>query len=352
MPAYSRLIMAPFRYGDSLSFISAKVFLALYSYWNLDLLRSVLPDICLNVTTLQALALDYLLAIYPFMLIVVSYSIIELYDRKHRCIVVVWKPFQNVLSKIRKSWDIRTSVIDSFSTFFLLSYIKILSVSTDLLLPTKIYQLGSNRSMFGLYYTPSVVYFGREHLPYAITAIIFITLFITVPTIILLLYPFGSYHKFLSLFPFNWHFLHAFVDSFQGCYKDGTEPGTFDCRWFSSMALLLRPVFFIIFGLTLSNMFFIYTIIILVIFLILLINIQPFNKAATRYPSTDIIFVVLLSLIYLFVIGISIAKTETQIYTQFMFYVSLLSAVIPIVYTNIVILKWFISRLTRKNSPF
>ena len=31
-----------------------------YSIWNLDFFRSIIPDICLNVTTLQALALDYL----------------------------------------------------------------------------------------------------------------------------------------------------------------------------------------------------------------------------------------------------------------------------------------------------
>ena len=45
--------------------------------------------------------------------------------------------------------DIRISVIDSFTTFFLLSHIKVLSTTSDLLIPTKIYQLGSNISTFG-----------------------------------------------------------------------------------------------------------------------------------------------------------------------------------------------------------
>ena len=33
---------------------------------------------------------------------------------------------------------------------------------------------------------------------------------------------------FSTYFPTQWHFLHAFVNSFQGSYKDGTEPGTYD----------------------------------------------------------------------------------------------------------------------------
>ena len=352
IPAIARLFMSAVRYANSQSQVSAKVFLVFYSFWNLDILRSVLPDICLNITTLQALALDYLLALYPFLLILISYFFIELYDRKVVCIVIMWKPFHKLLTFFRKSWDIRTSVIDSFATFFLLSNFKILSVSSDLLLPTQIYQLGSNRSTLGLYYSPNVVYFGKEHLPYAIVALIFLKVFVIVPIIILILYPFRFFQKFLSLFPFNWHFLHAFVDSFQGCYKDGTEPKTFDCRWFSSLVLLIRPIFFIIFSLTLSMMYFVYTIIILVIFLILLINIQPFKKATASYPSTDIIFFILISVCYEIAIGRNIADTEEMIFKQLLLYCTFLLAFVSIAYTIIIILFWFISRVKSIKSLF
>ena len=343
MPAFVRFIVTSLRHRDSNFQVAAKVFLSFYSFWNLDMLRPVLPDICLNVTTIQALALDFLPALYPFLLILISYFLIELYDRKIACIVKIWKPFHIVLTFFRKSWDIRTSVIDSFATFFLLSNIKILSVSTDLLVPTQIYQLDSNISTFGLYYSPSVEYFSREHLPYAITALVLLTVFVFIPITTLTLYPFRLFQNFLSLFPFNWHFLHAFVDSFQGCYKDRTIPGTLDCRWFSSLLLLLRPIFFITFGLTLSSMYFIYTIIILAICLILLINIQPFKKTATRYPSTDIIFVVLLSFCYVTLAGRDITNIENPVYSQFMLCVASLSAFISIFYIFILILFWFIS---------
>ena len=343
-PTLVRLILVSSRYGNQRALIAAKLFLLYYSFWNLDLLRSVIPDICLNISIVQAFALDYLLALYPFVLISLSYLIIELHDRNFACIVKVWKPFHKILSIFRKSWDIRTSVIDSFSTFFLLSYVKIIGVTTDLLVPTQIYELGSNTTTFRLYYSPTVTYFGSDHLPYALIALVIFTSFVGIPTFILILYPSQFFQRCLSLFPLNWHFLHAFVDSFQGCYKDGTEPGTFDCRWFSTLLLLIRPLFFVIFGLTLSIMFFVYSTIILIVLSIAIVNIQPYKKVSTRYPSTDIIFFLLLSISYVTVLGRNIAQTENHLTTKIITVINYSSAFVPIVYIIFLVSFWFVSR--------
>ena len=192
MPALVRLIMSALSHGSPRLLMATKTFLVFYSFWNLDIFRSVIPDICLNVTTLQALALDYLLALYPFMLILLSYILIELHDRQYTVIVTMWKPFHKVLSIFRKSWDIWTSVIDSFATFFLLSYVKVLSVTADLLIPTNIHKLEASKSQpaLRLYYSPTVQYFGDDHLLYAIIAIAILTLFVSIPTMTFILYPF------------------------------------------------------------------------------------------------------------------------------------------------------------------
>ena len=326
---------------------TAKIILIFYSFWNLDFLRSIIPDICLNVSTLQALALDYLVAVYPLLLILFSHIVIKLYDSKVSVIAMAWRPFQALLAVFQESINVRTSIIDSFASFFLLSYTKILSVTSDLLIPTQIHQLGSNVSTFGLYYSPTVVYFGEEHLPYAILAISMLVLFVCVPTIILLLYPFQFFQKILSLFPFNRHYLSAFVDSFQGCYKDGTEPGTFDCRWLSVMPLLLRLVLLIISALTLSYMYLVYAAITLVTFLIVMINIRPYNEAATRYPSNDPIFLILLSVCYVANIGRDVESRENIFYnsTIIMTILALLSAVVPILYIGFFISFWLVMRI-------
>ena len=177
------------------------------------------------------------------------------------------------LPKVADS-KVQTSLIDAFATFFLLSYVKILHVTVDLLVPTQIYQLGSNKSTLGVFYSPSIAYFGNDHFPYAILALIILFLFVIIPTLVLILYPFRCFQKLLSLFPMKWNTLHAFVDSFQGCYKDGTEPGTYDCRWFSVLILLIRLFLNFMIAATNSSVFlFLYTVIILVVYLIAIINI-------------------------------------------------------------------------------
>ena len=346
MPALVRFIMLAMHSEYPNLLKTVKVFLLFYSFWNLDLLRSIIPDICLNVTTIQALALDYLVALYPFLLILLSHLVIKLYDSKIRFLVMVWRPFRALLAKFRESMDIRTSIIDSFATFFLLSYIKILSVTSDLLIPTHVYQLGSNISTLGLYYSPSVVYIGEKHLPYAILAIFVLALFICTPIVMLFLYPFQFFQRFLSLLPFNTHYLYAFVDSFQGCYKDGTEPGTFDCRWFAVLQLLLRLLFFIIFALTFSMMFFVYAVITVAVTLIIVVNVQPFKKAVIRYPSSDSIFLILLSLACVANIGRDVASREnTLLYYRALVVLALLSAIVPLFYILFFISLWLVTRI-------
>ena len=349
MPVLARLIMPILSINAPALLTPTRIIFIFYSFWNLDILRSVLPDICLNVTTLQALALDYLVALYPFLLILISYFIIELHDRKFMCIVTAWKPFKKLLTMFHTSYDVRTSVIDSFATFFLLAHVKIISVTTDLLTPTQINQLGSNISTFGVYYSPTVQYFGDEHLPYAILALVILTMFVITPTVVSFLYPFQLFQKFLSFFPFNWHLLHAFVDSFQGCYKDGTEPGTFDCRCFSALTLLLRIIIFVIYGLTLSGVFFVYASILLVIFLIAIINIQPYKKLSVRYPSTDSTFFIFLSLVFILFLGRETAMTS-KIEHIVMTISGFVFAFIPLVYIIILITSWLVTSFKKRQT--
>ena len=44
-----------------------------YGIWNLDFFRMLIPPICLPLTTMQVIALDYLIAAYPLFLLVCFY---------------------------------------------------------------------------------------------------------------------------------------------------------------------------------------------------------------------------------------------------------------------------------------
>ena len=98
MPAFVRIMMSSTSKSNSQLLTASKILTVFYSVWNLDLFRSVLPKTCLNVTTVQALALDYLPALYPYVLIIISYFFTEIYDRKVACIALAWKPFHKVLT--------------------------------------------------------------------------------------------------------------------------------------------------------------------------------------------------------------------------------------------------------------
>ena len=248
-----------------------KALLTLYGIWNLDFFRAVIPDICLKISPLAALSLDYAVAVYPFFLTALSYVMIELHYRNFKIVVMIWKPFRYIFTLIRRNWDIRTSVIDAYATFFLLSFLKILSVTFDLLIPTYAYPLNASEpTLTVLYYDGTVEYFGPEHLPYAILAILISILFIILPTLLLLFYPFRFFQWLLNCCKINCYILTAFMDAFQGSYNDGTEPGTRDCRWFAALYLVLRISMLAAFALTLGPAFFPLETIILLLMVILI----------------------------------------------------------------------------------
>ena len=164
------------------------------------------------------------------MLILLTYFASKLHSQGFRIVIWAWKPFQLCLMKIRKKWDIYTPMIDIFATFLLLSYHKLLSINFDLL--AFITPMNSTGNVVGtyLYYDASYEYFGRDHLPYGLVAVFVFVCFNLLPILLLLLYPMKWFQRCLNLFKLSHFALHTFVDSFAGCYKDGTEPGTRDCR--------------------------------------------------------------------------------------------------------------------------
>ena len=179
---------------------------SLFSIWNLDFLRFFKLEICLGTNTLQTLSLDLAVGIYPLLLMTLTYLLIKLYDSNFKPLVIIWKPFKGVLGIFKRNWEIKTSLIDAFATFFLLSNMKFLSASFDLLAPVSVYQLNSTGHLthsWRLYYNASVPYFGETHLPYAILAITVLTLFVLLPTLLLIIYPFHWFQKLSKPVPLS-----------------------------------------------------------------------------------------------------------------------------------------------------
>ena len=124
---------------------------------------------------------------------------------------------------IASSHDMRFSLIHTFATFILLSYVKILNVSYELLAPSyRSYNINGTRiEQFYLRYDGTVEYLSNEHKPFAVLAIVMTLLFNIAPLCLLLLYPCHCFQKMLScakLYPVA-QTLHTFMDVFYGCFQ-------------------------------------------------------------------------------------------------------------------------------------
>jgi uncharacterized membrane protein (Fun14 family) len=275
-----------------------KAYLSLYGIWNLDFFRPFYSDLCLGIGILPTLALDYAIAVYPLLLMIISYLLIVLYDRNYRVVTILWRPFQVLFSLFRRNWNVRTTVIDAFATSFFLANVKFLTTSFNLLVPTQVYHLYGDTYNYtlGLYYAAEIEYFGREHLPYAILATAMLCLFFLLPVAILAIYPFRFFQKFLNRVPIRWHILHTFVDAFHGCYKNGTEPETRDYRWFAFLFFTRRIGSGILLFTTNIDVFNSLMVVILIFHTALLSILQPFKSSLNHYNTINILFLQLLTL--------------------------------------------------------
>ncbi len=300
--------------------------------------------ICLEVTSLQTLVLDLAIGVYPLLLMALTYIIINLYDRNFRLMVYFWKPFRGLFALIGKNWNIRTSLIDAFATFFLLSYVKFLNVSFDFLAPVKVFQFSSTGKLthsWRLNYDATLSYFGETHLPYAVLALVTCTLLVILPLLLLILYPFRWFQKILNLFPFRWYVLHTFMDTFQGCYKDGTEPGTRDYRWFASVFFILRFLLFIVGIFTLGSSYMVFAPFVLVLTTLFLVQFQPHKENFRNHTSINSTFCLILTLIHASALG---AIVESQIGNTTLILVfhatGLVALVLMFTYVAFIILHW------------
>ena len=194
-----------------------------------------------------------------------------------------------------------------------------------------------------LYYDGSKEYFGKEHLPYAILALFVVTFFNILPILLLLFYQFMWFQKLLNYLPLRLYVLHTFMDLLQGCYKNGTQPGTRDHRWFSAMFLILRIVIFTVFAYTLNAMVFVLGVITTLLFCNLLVCIQPYKEEYIHHTAIDAVFLLALLLISTGVLCVNIAAILGS--GVFFFYAfSSLIAILPLIFIFTYSLYWIIKR--------
>ena len=324
-----------------------KIFMVFYSVWNLDILKGVYPEICLDVSTLTVLSLEYIVALYPLALVVVSYILITLHDQNYRVVVLIWRPFRCIFTFFRRNWDIRSTVIDAYASFFQLSFLKIVGTSCDLLVPIIGHKInrGEYTWSYVMYYDGSVEFLSHEHLQYAIPAFALLLVFCIIPTLLLLLYPFRCFQVLLSTLRLRSQMLQAVMDSFQGYYKDGTEEGTRDFRWFSAVPLLVCYTFIGVNNATQDGTFYPIASAITALVTILIAVVQPYKKTYANYQRIEIIFWGFIACFYSLIAAKGVAElikaNKTSLIINVLIYII---GIIPFSYISCITAYWIVTR--------
>ena len=227
--------------------IAIKIVISICAILNLDFFQLLYEPFCLNpnFNIIETLSLNYIVALYPFLLIFLTYVLVTLYDREYRLLIWMWRPFKICSRKWLKNWNIRDSLIGLFATFLLLSYVKILTVSTEIIFlslgKTDVYGYNVAGKIeyvrLGTLYDANIEYLGAKHLPFVLLALVISFSFVLLPFLLLLFYPCGCFHRLcLNRCGGRCRTLHVFMDVFQGSYR--TRPR--DMRYFAAFYLFLR----------------------------------------------------------------------------------------------------------------
>ena len=154
----------------------------------------------------------------------------------------LWRPFHRCFVRLRRGWDTKSDIIDVFTTFFLLSYGKII-YQTLLLISyndiTNINELGQHFTSHQCVVDQSISYGGTYHLLFAIPSLFIFLIFSILPPFLLILYPFRAFQSCLSKCHLNSIALNIFIDKIHGCNRNDLDGGR-DMRSFSGLYFFFK----------------------------------------------------------------------------------------------------------------
>ena len=267
-----------------------QIMMSFYSVWNLDFLGVVYKPFCLHpdMSILQTISLDYAVAVYPLMLISITYCLVRLHDR-YIVFSRLWLPVYRCCSTFRRKWNIRESLVNAFATFFILSYVKIMNVSFDILTLNNAYydEFGNKAGVKFLFINGSMTPFSKEHTTYAVLAIFMFLTFNFLPLVLLCVYPSRCFQKCLNCTKCQYRTLHVFMDTFQGCYKETPR----DCRYFAGFYLFLRCINLIVYSVSKNPTYFSSAAFVLLIALVLVAIFKPYKQLKRNTIDIIILFI-------------------------------------------------------------
>jgi hypothetical protein len=286
-----------------------KAYSVVYGFFNLNSLAFLMPHVCISerLTTLDVLALEYVVAAFPIAVIVIIYLVYRCKSLKCGCYerrrqnqrlrgagISSSTTAPSTDTAIRESAKPRGStLIHTFVAFLFLSYTKFSLASMFTLSVVRLFDKDWTPAggTYYVYYAGHLKFSQHNYLfPYGLLAI-FILIFIVILPPLLLLGPIQFIDWLIDKRGFHWLqrvwpsiTIHTFLDTFQGFYKPNR-------RFFSGIYFLFRLAIFLNFSFSPSNVeYYIFQQIAVMVLIVLVALFRPYARDFYNYLDVLILF--------------------------------------------------------------
>ena len=239
------------------AFIAIHTFL--YGVWNLNFLEMVIPPFCIfkTKTALPMLALEYAVAFYTLIVLGVLFLLAPKIKEKlfttdnhslQGCMVTMKRCYGRYIH-LKKSANYRQGEsIHAFTTLLVLCYVKVLTITIDILTPNNLYGPGGEYSkiqIMAVWVDGTLRYLDGTHGIYAAVAFLCLFTCVTIPPLLLLSYPYlpmlinklnchnNKILQKICIAPLDKYV--PFFDAFQSCYKN-------EYRFFAGLYFIYRII--------------------------------------------------------------------------------------------------------------
>ena len=192
----------------------AKAALTLSAIWSFDALLFISPHLCVShhMEEFYIPFLEFVATVYPFVLLLLTYAVIEMHTKNFGPIVKMWRLVRRPYVQVYRAWDPTSSMIKAFASLSYLSFAKLSYLIWESCLVDDIF---SGMAVF----------------------------FFLPPVLILVVYPTSLYRKISHWISPKWRLrIKTYVEIFNGSFKNGTN-GTRDYRCLCGWGLLILGVF-------------------------------------------------------------------------------------------------------------
>ena len=209
-----------------------KISLAIYQILSLDYVLPVIPPFCVSqrLSELHIELLRFVPTIFPILLVIIIFVLMELHARNCRVIHTLWKPFSIILDKTAITGVTNNSVIHAFASFIFLANSYVFTNFATTFGEVNIYRENGSMYKYSVFLDPTLKRFGNHHIQFIMVSSVPLFIFTLLPSLLYIIYPTRIYEYLSRCISARKRLaITAFTEALQSCFKDGLN-GTRDYR--------------------------------------------------------------------------------------------------------------------------